>query len=353
MTHSRAMIRLGRLLARSPVVNCTPSDRIVIFSDLHLGDGGSRDESLHNRHLLATVLARHYLPHGFKLVLNGDVEDLHRFSLRSIADHQGELYGLFKQFQRARGFYKVVGNHDLELLDRRVDAGGFTTHPALRLQFGSHEMFVLHGHQADVFTPRFNGVYRVLVRHVVRPLGFRNGSVAYDEMKKYRTEQRIYDFALANKIVAVIGHTHRPLFESLSRIDYLKFQIEALCRSYPSAREPHRFALEKKVRLYQQELFHTLQKNPRHGSRSSLYNSGRLVPCVFNSGCTTGKRGITAIEIAGGRMSLVFWFDAQRTTKYFNFNGYQPEPLSGSTYFRVPLKEDALNYIFARITLLA
>lgn len=77
------------------------------------------------------------------------------------------------------------------------------------------------------------------------------------------------------------------------------------------------------------------------------------MPCVFNSGCATGKRGITALEIADGRVALVFWFDKARTTKYFNFNGYLPERLEDTSFFRVPLKEDNLDYIFSRIKLLA
>ena len=101
--------------------------------------------------------------------------------------------------------------------------------------------------------------------------------------------------------MAVIGHTHRPLFESLSRIDYLKFQIESLCRSYPAADAAGKAFLEEKIRAYQQDLQYTLTKDRKNGSRSSLYDSGRLVPCVFNSGCATGKRGITALEITGGQ----------------------------------------------------
>jgi len=108
-----------------------------------------------------------------------------------------------------------------------------------------------------------------------------------------------------------------------------------------------------KARTYQQELQHTLEKDARNGSRGSLYGSGRLVPCLFNSGCATGKRGVTAIEIADGRITLVFWFDPARTTKYFNFNGYRPQPALGTPFFRVPLKEDSLDYIHARIRLLA
>lgn len=353
MTRTKAVRRLDRLRQASPVVRCAPGDRFVIFSDLHLGDGSARDGFIHNAGLFSSVLSGHYLPRQFKVVLNGDIEDLYRFSARSVLAHNAPLYQLLDLFHRRTALYKVLGNHDLDLHDHPPSLQRFPLHPALRLQFGEQEAFVLHGHQADVLTTHCHRFFSVLSRRVFSPLGIPNGSVAHSEMKKYRTEKRIYDFAKSRKLIAVIGHTHRPLFESLSRIDYLKFQIENLCRSYPGAPDGQKRALEKKAHTYQRELVHTLAKDRLNGSRSSLYDSGHLVPCVFNSGCATGKRGITAIEIANGRISLVFWFDSQRTTKYFNFNGYQPEPLHDTPYFRVPLKEDSLDYISTRIKLLA
>jgi predicted phosphodiesterase len=352
MTSARALRRLDRLLRESFLVPCERDDRFVIFSDLHFGDGSSRDEFVHNTALFRTVLSDYYLRRGFKLVLNGDVEDLYKFPLRAVIEHCGEIYRLFDAFLRTTALYKIVGNHDADLEARHASFQRLPVFPALRLGFAQQEILVLHGHQAGFLPDRFNWLCGFLTR-LAAPLGIRNGSVAYDEARKYRTEKRIYEFAKRHRIMAVIGHTHRPLFESLSRIDYLKFQIESLCRSYPEADPAVKAFLEKKIRAYQQDLQYTLEKDRKNGSRSSLYDSGRLVPCLFNSGCATGKRGITALEITGGRIALVFWFDSGRTRKYFNFNGYQPEPLGETGFFRVPLKEDSLDYVSTRIKLLA
>ncbi len=352
MTHAHAMRRLDRLLRESTVVPCERDDRFVIFSDLHLGDGSSRDEFVHNTALFRTVLSEHYLRRRFKLVLNGDVEDLYKFSLRAVMEHCGDLYQLFDAFLRTTALYKIVGNHDADLAARNASFQRLPLYRALRLRFAEQDLLLLHGHQAGFLPDRFNRICAFFTRFG-SPLGIRNGSVAYDEARKYWIEKRIYEFAKSNRIVAVIGHTHRPLFESLSRIDYLKFQIESLCRSYPAADAARKAVLEQKIRAYQQDLQYTLMKDRKNGSRSSLYDSGRLVPCVFNSGCATGKRGITALEITGGNIALVFWFDQGRTTKNFNFNGYQPEPLGDTGFFRVPLKEDSLDYVSTRIQLLA
>jgi hypothetical protein len=48
----------------------------------------------------------------------------------------------------------------------------------------------------------------------------------------------VYGFSSRRKIVSIIGHIHRPLFESLSKIDTLKYRIEQLCRHYPLASPP-------------------------------------------------------------------------------------------------------------------
>ena len=353
MTGARVSRRLDRLLRDSPLLHGTPKDRWVILSDLHIGDGSPRDEFRHNKDLVHRALEAHYLPRRFRLILNGDIEDLYKVPLRAITTANRDTFDLFAQFQRDAGLYKITGNHDLDLTLHNPALLRFPLLPGLRLRFGEQETFILHGHQADFLTHGCHRLVSLFMRHVATPLRIPNGGVAHDSGKRYRTEKLIYDFAKSRGLLAIIGHTHRPLFESLSRIDYLKFEIEKLCRAYPRADAAEREALGRKARLYQTELQQALDKGPSNGARAGLYDSGRLLPCVFNSGCATGKRGVTAIEIADGQISLVFWFDPDRTTKYFNFNGYRPEALLGTPYYRVPLKTDSLDYIHARIRLLA
>ncbi|MFO7782289.1 MAG: metallophosphoesterase, partial [Spirochaetia bacterium] len=95
---------------------------------------------------------------------------------------------------------------------------------------------------------------------------------------------------------------------------------------------------------------HTHQR--AEGARRSLYNADLIVPCLFNSGCVLGKRGMTSLEIRDGRIALVYWFDASRddATPYRDTHGM--EALPGTHYYRVVLEEDSLDYIFSRINLL-
>ncbi|MBN1196973.1 MAG: hypothetical protein JXA62_06170, partial [Candidatus Aminicenantes bacterium] len=91
----------------------------------------------------------------------------------------------------------------------------------------------------------------------------------------------------------------------------------------------------------------------RNHSEGSIYHLDPLVPCLFNSGCGIGRSGITTLEIAAGCIQLVHWFDSRRSVKYFEYNGHQPQPLNDSAFFRVILKSEPLDYLFARIRLLA
>lgn len=177
--------------------------------------------------------------------------------------------------------------------------------------------------------------------------------MTYESRKRYRTEHRVYAFSSSRKIVSVIGHTHRPLFESLSKIDTIRFRIEQLCRDYATVSPRARAAIETVISGYRRELSRIWEKNREDGERSSLYNAQICIPCLFNSGCAIGKRGVTAIEIADGVISLVHWFDPSRGERRHGGEENPAHRLEGTGYYRTTIKQDRLDYIFARIRLLA
>jgi UDP-2,3-diacylglucosamine pyrophosphatase LpxH len=288
---------LRGLFERAPRVRLSSRDRLVIFSDLHLGDGGHRDDFRPNGGLLSTVLREHYLARGFSLVLNGDIEELQRFSFDSIHAHWRGLLSLFGEFGRKTALYKIAGNHD-ERLFLTEDGRSGRLLEAVRFDYHGDTIFVFHGHQATVFFESFNRVSEFFLRHVANTLRIPNFPVAYRSGKRYWTEHRVYAFSSERRIVSVIGHTHRPLFESLSKIDTLKFRIERLCRDYPLSPPSRRVEIERAIESDGRELRRLWDKDRRNALRESLYDSGISVPCLFNSGCGIGKRGVTAVEIA-------------------------------------------------------
>ncbi|TFH03778.1 MAG: hypothetical protein E4H09_04655 [Spirochaetales bacterium] len=341
---------LIRLYQRTPETTLKPSPR-VIFSDIHMGDGGRNDDFLWNSDLVMTVLRDYYAAGNYSLVLNGDIEELQRFSLESIRARWAEVYGLFDGFEKAGRLTRTVGNHDMDLL--RLSNHGFTVDHAVRYRYHGNTIFLFHGHQTSVQFEKYNWLVGIGLRYFANPLTIKNTSVAQNSLKRFRTEERVYDFASTHKVLSIIGHTHRPLFESMSKVDTMKFEIERLCRKYPRVSARKQGAIEATIEGLKLELHHIRETEDQSASIGSLYSSNFLVPCMFNSGTTVGKRGITCLELNDGKIALVHWFDEERSQKHLRYANYATEKLPGSRYHRVVIKEDTLDYIFARINLLS
>jgi len=353
MLDKKMQKRLERLLRAAPELAPGPDHRLVIFSDLHLGDGGGNDDFKKNADLFLAMMRRHYLEKNYTLILNGDIEELARFSLARIATRWLEVYGVWAEFAARGALVKLVGNHDLALLRRRPGDLPFPVSEALKIRLGDKSLFVVHGHQTSHLNWAFQTLGILFLRWLLHPLGVGNYTVARSSSRRFRVERRVYGFARSKKIMALIGHTHRPLFESLSRLDTLKIEIENLCRRYPQAAAGEKRVLESGLARLKKEYVKLQRQDHQRGRRSeNLYHDGPLLPCLFNSGCGIGRHGVTAIEIVRGRVALVYWFDRRRSEKYLSAAGYEPQRLGDSDYYRVVLKEEDLDYIFTRINLL-
>jgi hypothetical protein len=238
-----------------------------------------------------------------------------------------------------------VGNHDAELSVLGDPWPAPRLLESLRLEYGRESLLLFHGHQASTIQTRFLGLVTIVLRYVAKPLGIRNWSVARSSRRRFRVERRVYAFARARRQVVLIGHTHRPLFESLSKVDALRFRIENLCRQIPAVSARRRTALERELVARRQELEEVLARRGRQEG-GILYESPLLVPCLFNSGCCIGKRGLTGLEIAGGRIALVHWFDPSRSR-------HSGQALAGTPFRREVLEQEPLDYLFTRVRLLS
>ena len=262
------------------------------------------------------------------------------------------MYEVFDSFRSSTALYKIVGNHDAAL--QRDAAGSRDLLQAVRLDFKGETLFLFHGHQATIFFERFNWIADLFLRYGATTHRINNYPVKYESRKRFLTEHRVYDFSARHRILSIIGHTHRPLFESLSKIDALKFRIEQLCREYPLASRLARTAIEAAIAECKDTLVHLQEKQRRDGNRDSLYNDAVCVPCLFNSGCAIGKRGVTAIELHEERISLVHWFDLTRSGDHSpDISHEKAWRLDGTPFHRVVLKQDHLSYLFSRVKLLA
>lgn len=334
-----------------------PASRVVVLSDLHLGDGSRKDDSRGNAGLVASVLEKWYLPEGYILVLNGDIEELHKFDLADILCAHAELYRIFGLFSAEGRLHKLLGNHDLSYLledEQPLPAGH-----ALRMEWRNGDgeaippLLAFHGHQAATFFTRFNYISDFIVRYLAGPLKIRNADVPMTNKHRYRTERSIYAAARKLGVIALAGHTHRPLFESMSKYDSLRFSIEALLRRYAVERGAGRKELCDRIKAIVAEFRALKGKERKNKLKRTLYAVEEpLVPCMFNSGCGTGRRGITALEIRDGNLALVHWTAKGRGKPYIEGEARSRTELGDGQAQRWVLAEDSLEYIGARMALL-
>ena len=342
---------LSELFERAPAHELGDRDRYVIFSDLHMGNGGRSDDFVPNADLFTAVLRDYYLPHGYSLILNGDVEELQRFPVAVVEERWKRVYEVFAQFRDGPGLHWLIGNHDKRRLHHPHPE--FSVEEALVFEYGSDLLFIFHGHQSMAAYEKHNAWVGFVLKYIATPLRIKNYEVSHNSVKRFRTEKRVYDFATSKRVLAVIGHTHRPLFESMSKVDSVKFEVERLCRKYPKADTRKRERIESKIATFKEELRRILDQDEDDPDKSSLYSENLVVPSVFNSGCVLGKRGITALEIDHGKIRLVRSFDATRTNRYLQYRDYHTDRLDDSDYHRVVIKSDSLSYVLSRIKLLA
>ena len=126
---------MQQLCEKTEELNLSDDDRIVIFSDLHVGDRKSLDDFKGNSEILKTVLNEYYFKKGYTLILNGDVEELHRYSLHEIRKQWTDLYSIFDRFFDQGRLYKLFGNHDSKLFSLFEAQLRYPLYESLKLKY--------------------------------------------------------------------------------------------------------------------------------------------------------------------------------------------------------------------------
>ena len=323
--------------------------RFVIFSDLHMGNGGSRDDFAGNGPAFQKILTEYYLPGEYNLILNGDIEELQKFHWNQIRQYWKSLYSVFEEFHKKGRFHKTAGNHDLILSGQNKDYP-FKVYESLEITRNSDSILIYHGHQFSHILRRFKTICKFALQFVAYPLGIMNYSKSPDSRKKLKTEVRAYEASRELGLISIIGHTHRPLFESLSKKDSLKYRIDTLIRRYRSGTQQEQIRIKSEIRQCREEL--SSMKNSSEFHISELYSSESLLPCLFNSGCAIGKRGITSLEIHEDEIQLIYWYDQSKVSASTAPIGYNYHEIPGTNLRRVILNREKLDYILDKIRLM-
>lgn len=343
---------LDKMYEESPREELSAESKWVIFSDLHMGDGGTTDDFKTNSELFISALKHYYLEKSYKLFLNGDVEELQRYSIKKIVKCWEHVFELFAAFAKEDRLIKTIGNHDLELKTIEELPFDLKVLEGYRLGYRDNDIFLFHGHQASKKYQQHNQLVGFTLKYFANPLGIKNYSVSHSSVKQFKIEKKLYHYSSKRKIISVIGHTHRPLFESLDKMDRLKYKIDQLCREYVQQRGDTS-SIESSILAYKNELKKYHKDNESLNVLNLIYHDIFHIPCLFNSGTVIGKRGMTCLEIDNRHIRLVHWFDKKISKKYLKQTGYGPEQLGETDFYRMVINEEPLDYIFTRIKFLS
>lgn len=289
-------------------------DRIIIFSDQHKGGrNGADDFVLAEPNYLAAL--EYYDQHGYHLVCLGDSEELWENQLHTVRDSYPKTFELERNFVRRKRFTKVLGNHDLYWgndpfawwqirkiyeEDVRIDEGLILE---TKVEDKALHIFCTHGHQGDAQSDG-NWFSKFFVARIWAPLQaylrINPNTVAYNNEKKTLHNEIMYEWSAAQKdMLLITGHTHQPVFVSLTHIERLYRQLQ-----FARLNED-----EKEIEAIEQEIKRREVEYP-----SVAVDYLIMKPTYFNSGCCCFVDGdITGIEIGGGVISLIKWTSHNKT----------------------------------------
>ena len=300
-------------------------DKFIVLSDQHRGTkNGADDFMIAEPNYLAAL--DHYFQNGFNFISLGDSEELWENTLYSVKKHNTVTFNAEKKFIQKNRFYKIFGNHDLfwandplaswhlkRIYDQEVkiyegivleksgvdsresgvktpDSGPGTHNSVLTI-------FLTHGHQGDASSDG-NWFSKFFVANIWAPLQaylkINPNTPAYDEELKSEHNHIMYDWSAEQKdLLLITGHTHQPIFESLTFPERLQREIK-------KAKEENYLARVKELETE----FKTRVKGKMKINPDFL----KMKPSYFNSGCCCFNDGdITGIEITSETISLIKW----------------------------------------------
>jgi UDP-2,3-diacylglucosamine pyrophosphatase LpxH len=293
------------------------TDRYVILSDVHKGDGNRiGDDFLHNVQVYANAL-RYYLDHGYRLILNGDIEECWKARNSAIIEaHESGAFAMEREFARQgeSHYLRIYGNHDDDWADpAKVDRylrpvlGPVNVYSGVLL---GERILITHGHQGDPNADRRAWFSRRVVRHCWKPIqrGFklRINFAAENNLILGKRDRLLQDWAKANRLLLIAGHTHRPMFRPMSKMALLHAVREWLSHYLDHTADAH---MRRLLPVVIEQISQVIQvfddeKKLLDDSKPAALES---VPYYLNGGACIHTNGITGIEIDRGEIRLVRW----------------------------------------------
>ena len=282
--------------------------KVIIFSDQHKGGrNGADDFVLAEANYLAAL--DHYDKNGFSLIGLGDCEELWENTLGKVKESYPKTFEAEKRFVARRSFVKVLGNHDLYWKNdplawwqlKSVYNEDVKIYEAVILETNldstTLRIFCTHGHQGDAQSDG-NWFSKFFVARIWAPfqayLRINPNTAAYNDEKKTLHNEIMYEWSARQQhTILITGHTHQPVFTSLTHIERLYKNLQAAKKNNDAALIAD---LEKDIRKREKEF------------SAVAIDYLTMKPGYFNSGCCCYVDGdITGIEIADAAIRLIKW----------------------------------------------
>ena len=282
--------------------------KYVIFSDQHKGRKNGADDFAGNEQTYLTAL-KHYYENDFHFISLGDSEELWENTLLQVRKHNKLSFEAEKMFAFRNRFTKIFGNHDL---DWEIDplAPVYLKEiykvPLIALEgvlletkIANQTLKILctHGHQGDLQSDG-NWFSKFFVSKIWAPfqayLKINPNTPAYDRHLKTVHNRIMYEWSAEQEnLLLITGHTHQPVFESLTHLERLQRE--------------QKLALYEANKEWAEALDLEIQWRRRDEDEVRI-DYLKMKPTYFNSGCCCFADGdITGIEISEGFIRLVKW----------------------------------------------
>lgn len=284
--------------------------RLVIFSDHHRGQKDPADDFWRCQEAYHAALTT-YDREGWEFFLLGDVEELWECSPEpALAAYAADTLALERPLFAAGLATRFFGNHDMQWEDRAEAQrllspfiGASSIIESLRMEVREGEtrlgeIFFTHGHQGDCFSDQYAWLSKPFVRLFFawfqRLTWIPSSMPSKNRRARAKHEKAMHAWASGrSNLVLVAGHTHHPVFSSISHGEKIESRYKPLIAAAPDEASRARLVKERDAAI------------EKAGGMIKL--KGKK-PAYFNSGCCCfGDGDITAIEIEGGEIRLVRW----------------------------------------------
>ncbi|KIO77122.1 metallophosphoesterase [Pedobacter lusitanus] len=292
---------------RGLIVDFDKQSKVIVFSDQHKGIRDFADDFAMSEKTYLAALA-YYNKENFLYCSLGDSEELWKNKLDAVFKHNREVFELETQFLKRNAFIKIFGNHDL-YWDNDPLAGlslekfygqkvKVYEGVVLKMMIQDRPLSILmtHGHQGDLqsdgnwfskwFVSKLWGPFQAYLR--INP-----NTPAYDTQLKSAHNAMMYSWAAKQSdLVLITGHTHQPVFNSLTHLERMYIRLEA-------ARKNNDLEVVKQIEGEFMTGKISGEVSPRLDYSKNTY---------FNAGCCCFSDGdITGMELEDGKIKLIKW----------------------------------------------